>query len=268
MERLRKADRPPAPGDTATPEPAAHDPRAPQLRIGQSTRTATRRTVRASLRSAALVCVVGAGLAASALDCEAALPPPDPQSGLAQQDYRIGPLDELDVVVFQEKDMSQTVDVDASGRINLPLVGALIAAGKSPDQLAKEIAQKLGEKYLQSPQVAVLVKKATSQKVIVDGEVGQPGVYPITGRTTLLQAIALAKGADQYADRKHVTIFRFVNSQRYSEVYNLDEIRRAKAPDPEIFGNDVVVVERSGIKSAIRDYFAPLSPLGYIIPHF
>ena len=219
--------------------------------------------------SAPLLCAVCLGFAcAFPPPAHAVLPPPDSSSGLAQQGYRIGPLDELDVVVFQEKDMSQTVDVDASGRINLPLIGALIAAGKTPDQLAKEIAQKLGEKYLQSPQVAVLVKKATSQKVIVDGQVGQPGVYPLTGRTTLLQAIALARGADPYADLKHVTVFRFVNNQRYSEVFNLDAIRRAKSPDPEIFGNDVVVVERSGVKSAIRDFVAPLSPLAYIVPHF
>jgi len=217
----------------------------------------------------AIVLCAGVGLTgALPIPANAVLPPPDTSSGLAVQDYRIGPLDELDVVVFQEKDMSQTVDVDASGRISLPLIGGLIAAGKTPDQLAKEIAKKLGEKYLQSPQVAVLVKKATSQKVIVDGQVGQRGVYPLTGRTTLLQAIALAKGADQYADLKHVTVFRFVKDQRYSEVFNLDSIRKAKAPDPEIFGNDVVVVERSGVKSAIRDYLAPLSPLAYIIPHF
>jgi polysaccharide export outer membrane protein len=194
------------------------------------------------------------------------LPPPDPASGAAQADYRIGPLDELDVVVFQDKDMSGTVDVDASGRIDLPLIGALTAAGKTPDLLAKEIADKLGEKYLQSPHVAVQVKKAASQKVIVDGQVGQPGVYPLTGRTTLLQAVALAKGADQYADLKHVTVFRFVGAQRYSQVFNLDLIRRAKAPDPEIFSNDVVVVERSGAKSAIRDFVSPLLPLAYILP--
>lgn len=226
-----------------------------------------------SLRNGAVVavfCVVSSGWAvcAPAVTTEGALPPPDLSRGLDEQDYRIGPLDELDMVVFQDKDMSQTVDVDASGRINLPLVGPLIAAGKTPDQLAKEIAKRLGEKYLQSPQVAILVKKSNSQKVIVDGQVGQPGVYPLTGRTTLLQAIALARGADPYADLKHVTVFRFVKNQRYSEVFNLDAIRRAKAPDPEIFGNDVVVVERSGVKSAIRDYVAPLSPLAYIIPHF
>lgn len=195
------------------------------------------------------------------------LPPPDTSGGLAEQDYRIGPLDELDMVVYQEKELSQTVDVDASGRITLPLVGPMIAAGKTPQQLASEIAQKLGEKFLQSPQVAILVKKATSQKVVVEGEVGQPGVYPITGRTTLLQAVALAKGADPFADYKHVSVFRFVNKKRYSEQFNLDAIRKGKQPDPEIFGNDIVVVQRSGIKSALRDYITPLAtPLIYLVP--
>ena len=220
---------------------------------------------RATICTLLLAGVAGFGLvpAGAAL---ASLPPPDASSGLAEQDYRIGPLDELDMIVYEEKELSQTVDVDASGRITLPLVGALIAAGKTPQQLAAEIGQKLGEKYLQSPQVAILVKKANSQKVIVEGEVGQPGVYPITGRTTLLQAVALAKGANAYADYKHVSIYRFVDKKRYGEQFNLDAIRKGREPDPEVYGNDVVVLQRSGLKSALRDYVTPLSSLILFLP--
>ncbi|MBV8594329.1 MAG: polysaccharide export protein [Caulobacteraceae bacterium] len=197
---------------------------------------------------------------------QSTLPPPDATSGVVEQDYRIGPLDELDMIVFQEKDMSQTVDVDASGRITLPLVGDVMAAGKTPQQLSQEISHKL-EHYLREPQVAILVKKANSQKVIVEGQVGQPGVYPITGRTTLLQAVALAKGADQYADTKHVAVFRFVANKRYSQTFNLDAVRKGKSPDPEIFGNDIVVVQKNGFKSALRDYVTPLGiPLVYLVP--
>ena len=196
----------------------------------------------------------------------ATLPPPDVASGVTEQDYRIGPLDELNMIVYEEKELSQTVEVDASGHITLPLVGDILALGKTPQQLAMEIAHKLGEKYLQSPQVAILVKKANSQKVIVEGEVGQPGVYPITGRTTLLQAVALAKGANAYADYKHVSVYRYVDKKRYSEEFSLDAIRRGKQPDPEIFGNDVVVLQRSGVKSALRDYVQPLSSVFFLLP--
>ena len=218
------------------------------------------------LMMAALGCVT---LASASMVCGSALatlPPPDVASGVTEQDYRIGPLDELDMIVYEEKELSQTVDVDASGHITLPLVGDILALGKTPQQLAVEIAHKLGEKYLQSPQVAILVKKANSQKVVVEGEVGQPGVYPITGRTTLLQAVALAKGANAYADYKHVSVYRYVDKKRYSEEFSLDAIRRGKQPDPEIFGNDVVVLQRSGIKSALRDYVQPLSSVFFLLP--
>lgn len=147
------------------------------------------------------------------------------------------------------------------------MIGDTIAAGKTPEELGKEIAQKPGEKYLQSPQVSITVRKANSQKIIVEGEVGAPGVYPITGRTTLLQAVALARGANQWADYKHVSVYRFVNRQRFQADYNLDAIRKGRESDPEVFGNDIVVVQRSGVKSGIRDYIQPLSTLMWFIPH-
>jgi polysaccharide export outer membrane protein len=214
--------------------------------------------------------VAGAALAPSGAwaktDFAQTLPPPDPANGLAPQDYRIGPLDELDMVVFQEKDLTLTVDVDASGRIVLPLVGSVIAAGKTPDALANEIAAKLGEKYLQDPQVAIVVKKPVSQKITVEGEVTKPGVYAISGRTTLIKAVALASGADQYANFRRVAVFRYVGDKRYAALFNLDKINKGEATDPEVYNNDIVVVEKSGAKSAIRDYVGPLAPLIYTIP--
>ena len=227
-----------------------------------------------SFRAAAGAALV-ATVAAASLAClpcraevafERTLPPPDPANGLTAEDYRIGPLDELDLVVFQEKDLSRTVDVDASGRIILPLVGPLVAAGKTPEGLAAEISAKLGAKYLQNPQVAILVKKAVSQKITVEGEVTKPGVYPITGRTTLIQAIALASGADPFADYRRVAVFRYVDNKRHGAIFNLDKVNQGHASDPEIYGNDIIVVERSGVKSAIRDYLGPLAPLIYVLP--
>lgn len=208
--------------------------------------------------------VAGAGQAA--VTFEPRLPPPDLGGGLADQNYRIGPQDELKLVVYQDKDLSQTVVVDDSGRIVLPLVGVLTAAGQTPEGLTAEVTAKLKEKYYQDPQVAISVSKAVSQKITVEGEVTKPGVYPITGRTTLIQAIALASGEDQYADYRHVAVFRYVGNQRHAAIFDLDKVNRGQSPDPEIYKNDIIVVERSGVKSAFRDYLVPLAPLVYVLP--
>jgi polysaccharide export outer membrane protein len=220
----------------------------------------------ATLLCAALPFAWAGSASAGPTTLEASLPPPDPARGLSAQDYRIGPLDELDVVVYQDKDLTQTVDVDASGRIVLPFVGQLEAAGKTPAELADLIRAKLAESYFQNPQVAVVVKKAVSQQITVEGEVTKPGVYPIVGRTTLIQAIALASGADQYADYRHVTVFRDVDHKRYDATYNLDAVNHGQSPDPEVYGNDIIVVQRSGIKATVRDYVAPLAPIIYTLP--
>jgi len=229
------------------------------------------KTVRCGFFATAMSCAVLSWLwASSAVGAStpagSALPPPDPANGLAPRDYRIGPLDDLDVVVYQDKDLTETVDVDGSGRIVLPFVGQLEAAGKTPAELADLVTAKLSASYFQNPQVAIVVKKAVSQQVTVEGEVTKPGVYPIVGRTTLIQAIALASGADQYADYRHVVVFRDVGNKRYGATYNLDSVNHGQSPDPEVFGDDIIVVQRSGVKSTIRDYLGPLAPVIYTLP--
>ena len=224
-------------------------------------------TLARSFATLALTLVVlGAVAGQAAVIFEPRLPPPDLGGGLPDQSYRIGPQDELKLAVYQDKDLSQTVVVDDSGRIVLPLVGALTAAGQTPEGLSAEVTAKLKEKYFQDPQVAISVSKAVSQKITVEGEVTKPGVYPITGRTTLIQAIALASGADQYADYRRVAVFRYVNNQRHAALFDLNKVNRGQSPDPEIYKNDIIVVERSGVKSAFRDYLVPLAPLVYVLP--
>jgi len=177
------------------------------------------------------------------------LPPPDAPQSSTVQEYLIGPMDTLDIAVFQVNDLSRTVEVDGNGQITLPLIGALNVAGKSTETVANEIAAKLSDGYVLSPQVSVTVKDSPNKRVTVEGSVGQPGVYPISGRTTLLQAVALARGADTMADERHVSVFRTVQNRRAVATFDLKAIREGKADDPEIYGNDVVVVERSGAKT-------------------
>jgi polysaccharide export outer membrane protein len=178
------------------------------------------------------------------------------------QDYRIGPNDTLSVNVFQVPDLSlQKVKVDASGRILFPLVGSLTAVGKTTSQLADEITTRLSERYLQNPQVTVMVDEAVSQKVTVDGAVTQAGVFELSGRTSLLQAVAMARGPARDANLKRVAVFRTVEGRRMAAVFDLDAIRAGRAEDPEIRGDDIVVVDGSALKGAWREIVGVLPML-------
>lgn len=192
-----------------------------------------------------------------------------PSQSAPPQDYRIGPLDKLNITVFQVKDLTiEGVQVDGSGRISLPLIGSLLASGKTTQELSDEITGLLSGKYLQSPQVSVWVAEAVSQKVTVDGAVREPGVYAMSGPTTLLQAVAMAKGPDvKLANLSRVAVFRTVNGQRVAAVFDLKAIRSGKAPDPEIYGNDVIVVDGSAFKSAFREVIGVLPGLAIFRPY-
>ena len=186
------------------------------------------------------------------------------------RDYRIGSLDTLDITVFQEPDLSaKALPVDAAGNVVLPLIGSFPAAGKTATILGREIAQKLGEKYLEKPQVSVVVAGSVSQKVVVQGEVVEPGVYDIKGSTTLLEAVSMAKGETRTASLRRVAVFRTIDGQRTGALFDISSIRNGAAKDPEILGNDVVIVGFSNAKSIWRDVLstAPLlnifRPLGY-----
>jgi polysaccharide export outer membrane protein len=178
--------------------------------------------------------------------------PADQQPTKSVDEYRIGPGDLIEFSVFQVPELSRTVRVSSRGFVSLPLIGAVPASGRTPEQLETLVAKKLSENYLQDPQVSVFIKEYVSQRVTVEGSVQRAGIFPLTGRTTLLQAIAMASGVDPLANQNEVKIFREKNGTRQTLVYNLEEIRAGKADDPEIEGNDVVVVDKSGTRSAIK----------------
>ena len=172
----------------------------------------------------------------------------------ATEDYRIGPLDALDITVLQEPELStKGTPVDAFGNVNLPLVGDVRAGGKTASELSKEVAARFGERYLRNPQVSVVVSKPVAQKVVIQGEVAQPGVYPIEGPTTLLGALALAKGETELAALNEVAVFRTVNGQRMGAMFDIISIRSGKAQDPEIKSNDLVIVGYSASRRMWRD---------------
>ncbi|MDB5690152.1 MAG: protein GumB [Sphingomonas bacterium] len=187
------------------------------------------------------------------------IPATDPGTSLV--DYTIGPLDTLDITVFQETDLSMKgAKVDAGGQILMPLIGPMKAAGRTPRGLSQDIAARLSEKYLESPQVSVVVTSAVSQRVAVEGSVNEAGVFEIEGHTTLLEVLAMAKGTSRTAALGEVIVFRNIRGERTAALFNVSHIQKGAAPDPEIVGNDLVVVGFSNLKAGWRDLLgtAPL----------
>jgi polysaccharide export outer membrane protein len=176
-------------------------------------------------------------------------------------DYVIGMQDTLDVDVFQVPDLSRAVTVDSAGMITYPLLGQIHASGMTPNQLATVISADLNRRYVKDPLVTVSVKDAGSQKVTVDGSVTQPGVYQIGPQTTLVQAVALAKGPAELADLHRVALIRNGSEGRTTAIFDLQKIRDGKAVDPLVRANDTIVVDESGTKSFFHD-------LGNVVPIF
>jgi polysaccharide export outer membrane protein len=121
--------------------------------------------------------------------------------------YIIGAEDVLDISVWQEPNVSRSVPVRPDGKISIPLVNDIQAAGLTPMQLAVSITQKL-EQFLTKPQVTVTVTAINSQKVFVIGEVARPGPMPLLPNMTALQALSTAGGPTQFADQKHAYVMR------------------------------------------------------------
>jgi polysaccharide export outer membrane protein len=194
------------------------------------------------------------------------LPPPDTttSSGAYEgaSDYRIGAQDLLQVSVYGIDELSRDVRVNSNGQISLPLIGGVMAGGKTIPELEKAIGDKLKDGYLQDPQVTVFIKEFTSQQVTLEGALQKPGIYPLTGKTSLLQAIALAQGLDDLADLHNVIVFRTIDGKRMGAVYDIAQVRAGNLEDPEIYGDDIVVVEKSGSRSAYREFLRSIPALG------
>jgi polysaccharide export outer membrane protein len=134
------------------------------------------------------------------------------------------------------------------------LIGGVVVAGLTPQQVEEHLASRYSEKYLQNPQVSVFVKEFTTERITVDGAVVKPGIYPLTGQITLLRALALAGGFGSIADSNQVMLFR-VNEkgERQVAVFNVDEIRAGKSDDPAIKGDDLIVVQRDANRRILKD---------------
>ncbi|WP_052761763.1 polysaccharide biosynthesis/export family protein [Aurantiacibacter luteus] len=157
-------------------------------------------------------------------------------------DAQLRPLDVLQVDLFGVEDLSREVQVGANGTFDYPLIGAVNAVGRTPEELARELESRLRQSYVLDPNVTVRLKGRAQQYVTVGGEVSSPGRLPIEGPVTLMEAVAMGGGLDEYAKRDEVLVFRTVDGERYIGVYNLQGIQRGNYADPTVYPNDIVMV--------------------------
>ncbi len=180
--------------------------------------------------------------------------------------YKIGPQDVLEISVFKISELSRSVQVADIGTINLPLVGEIQAAGKTSRDIEQDLTAKLGAKYLQSPQVTVYVKEYNSRRVTIEGSVKKPGVYPIRGKTTLVQFIAIAEGPSDVADTSSIVVFRNVNGKRSAARFDLETIRNGSTEDPVIQDGDLIIINDSMAKTTFQNIVKVLPLANIFIP--
>jgi polysaccharide export outer membrane protein len=190
---------------------------------------------------------------------------PDPVE-VVQVPDEIAPGDKLRVTVFQVESLSGEYRVEENGQIDFPLIGIVQAQGQTPSQFAKLLAARLGERNLRNPNVQVAVAERAQQTITIEGAVNQPAVVPIRGQTTLLKAIALARGTTAEANASQVVVFRQVRGQRMAAAFDLRAIRRAEATDPVIYPNDVVVVADNGNRKLLDTILRAVPVLGIFGP--
>jgi polysaccharide export outer membrane protein len=175
--------------------------------------------------------------------------PDAPSLQTLESNYKIAPMDKLAIKVFKQEDLTGDYDVDLAGHISLPLIGEVEAANLTTAQLDERLTAKLGEKYLEHPDVSVSIKQSAGRLVTIDGAVKDSGSFPLAGNLTLLQAIALAHGPSEDANPHRVAVFRTIQGKRQAAAFDLVSIRRGQAQDPPIYAGDIIVVDGSSVKS-------------------
>ncbi len=192
---------------------------------------------------------------------------PDPPAVAAlEAGYKIAPMDTVSVKVFKMPDLSGDFQVDLTGQISLPLIGEVRAVEMTTADLDRVLTEKFGEKYLENPDVSVGIKESAKRSLTVDGAVKQAGAYPVTGRVTLMQAVALAGGITEDANPRRIAVFRTIGGQRQAASFDLVSIRRGEVPDPAIYAGDIVVVDGSSVKSTYRQILNSIPILSIFRP--
>jgi polysaccharide biosynthesis/export protein len=173
-----------------------------------------------------------------------AAPPGAPTTTIAvPADYVIGPEDVLTIFFWREKDLTQEVAVRPDGRISLPLLNDVEAAGLTPEQLRLRVTE-AAERLIEDPTVTVVVKQINSRKVFITGQVGKQGVFALGGPTNVMQLITMAGGVQEYADAEHIIILRKDNGRDISIPFNYKDVKRGKNLNQNILlrpGDTIIV---------------------------
>ena len=192
--------------------------------------------------------------------------PDAPAAASLPEYYRIAPLDTLRVSVFQVEDLTGDYQVDLGGNIAMPLIGSVPAVGLTIDELKQRLVARLGERYLNNPDITVGVASSSQLAVTVDGSVRRPGPIPLQGRMTLMQAVANAGGTDENSNPRRVAIFRTIDGRRMAAAFDLTRIRRGETEDPQVYRGDIIVVDGSRMRAIFRDIVSTVPLLGYFGP--
>ena len=171
--------------------------------------------------------------------------PPAPASPLVDpSDYRIGPEDVLQISVWKNEALSRTVPVRPDGKITLPLLNDVEAAGYTPMEFRDVLVAKLTE-YMPSPEVSVIVTEPRSFKVSVIGEVGKAGRYELRSRTTVLDLLAMVGGLNQFASRSKIYVLRQTDKGQQTRIpFNYNKALNASGEQENFFlqPGDIIVV--------------------------
>jgi len=165
------------------------------------------------------------------------------KSAAQDPNYVIGSQDVLDISVWKEAELTRVVPVRPDGKISLPLLNDVQAAGLTPTQLAESITTSL-KKFVTDPQVTVIVTQINSQRVYIMGEVNRAGAYPLLPDMTFLQALSSAGGFTQFANLKKIYMFRIENGKQVKYPFNYKDVISGKRPDENIVlkAGDTIVV--------------------------
>lgn len=169
--------------------------------------------------------------------------PAAPVAAVIPSGYVIGTDDVLSIVYWKDPDMSIVAQVRPDGRIALPLLNEVVAAGLTPQQLREQLTE-ASRKFMEDANITVVVQQINSRRVFITGEVNKPGPFPLTATTSVMQLIAMAGGLREYADSKNIVIMRTVNGRATSLRFNYRDVVSGKKLDQnvELKPGDTVVV--------------------------
>ena len=187
-----------------------------------------------SITAPSIVCAQGGKAAAPSGKAQGAVAADDDQ-------YVIGPEDVLLIYVWKEESITKTVPVRIDGKISLPLVNDIQAAGLTPLQLKEALTEKL-KSFIENPTITVTVMEANSFKVYLSGEVKQPGVHRIRSEITLVKLIIMVGGFTEWADQKKILIITKEKGAEKRMTVNYKKIIEGEEPDILIKRDDTVIV--------------------------